>query len=117
MIRGFEETTAPRVEMWLLERVDVALILAILVVTQPGSLAFANFDSPLGPLKNLCCWLLAFNGCFLPYALLTSLVNRRRGYALTATHAVLLLASFILSIREYPGLAYRPYTFIPLIFI
>ncbi|RLE68955.1 MAG: hypothetical protein DRJ43_04685 [Thermoprotei archaeon] len=49
MIRGFEETTSPRVEMWLLERVDVALILAILVVTQPGSLAFANFDSPPWP--------------------------------------------------------------------
>ncbi|NJE26569.1 hypothetical protein E3E22_08065 [Thermococcus sp. MV5] len=40
----------------------VFFTLAILMVTQPGAVAFANFDAPYGFYKDLSTWILSYLG-------------------------------------------------------
>ncbi|WP_052315866.1 hypothetical protein [Thermococcus sp. PK] len=48
-----------------MERVKLRLLffsLAVLMITQPGAIAFANFDAPYGFYKDLSAWLSSYLG-------------------------------------------------------
>ncbi|USH00073.1 hypothetical protein K1720_00875 [Thermococcus argininiproducens] len=48
-----------------MERKELRLVfftLAILMATQPGAIAFANFDAPYGFYKDLSTWILSYLG-------------------------------------------------------
>ncbi|KPU62823.1 hypothetical protein EP1X_07185 [Thermococcus sp. EP1] len=48
-----------------MERKELRLVfftLAILMMTQPGAIAFANFDAPYGFYKDLTTWILSYLG-------------------------------------------------------
>ncbi|RLF78744.1 hypothetical protein DRN38_06915, partial [Thermococci archaeon] len=56
------------------------LTLGVLMITQPGAIAFANFDAPYGFYKDLAAWLSAYLGGAVILGIYGLLKRRELGF-------------------------------------
>ena len=90
---------ARRVSLMRMEILELLLLcLGVLVLVQPGAVAFANFDAPYGFVVDLSAWLSAFIGA--SPVVFGYLAWRRRGFGLRG------IVAFSASILALAVLAY-----------
>ena len=96
-------------------KIFILINLALLFVTQPGAIVWANFDAPYGFMKDLTSWLGSFIG-LSPFAL-AYLVYKREYFGKKAIYAyaafILILAYIIYAVQQplYQGFrapGYKP---------
>ncbi|WP_175059805.1 hypothetical protein [Thermococcus sp. 2319x1] len=77
--------------------------LAILMMTQPGAIAFANFDAPYGFYKDLSAWLSAYLGGAVILMLYALLKRKELGIKLLSLYglhyAVLFIVVYFLKLK------------------
>jgi|Deesub1362B_J571_1020462.scaffolds.fasta_scaffold19030_2 hypothetical protein len=96
-------------------KIFILINLALLFITQPGAIVWANFDAPYGFMKDLTSWLGSFIG-LSPFALAYQ-VYKREYFGKKAIYAyaafILILAYVIYAVQQplYEGFrapGYKP---------
>ncbi|HIH71791.1 MAG TPA: hypothetical protein HA300_00200 [Thermococcaceae archaeon] len=71
--------------------------LAMLMITQPGAIAFANFDAPYGFYKDLSAWLSAYLGGAVILMLYALLKRKELGTKFLSIYGLHYMVLFILT--------------------
>lgn len=73
------------------------LTLGVLMITQPGAIAFANFDAPYGFYKDLAVWLSAYLGGAVILGIYGLLKWRELGFRFLSLYGLHYVVLFVLT--------------------